>query len=44
MGFMIFNGLMVLAGAVRYLAETGGATTPVPQETHLPAKAVPKPQ
>jgi ABC-type transport system involved in cytochrome c biogenesis permease subunit len=44
LGFMVFNAFAVFAGAVRYFAETGGAATPVLSETHLPGKAVPKPQ
>ena len=39
LGFMIFNGLAVAAGAIRYVAETGGAKTPV-QAGPIPAEAV----
>lgn len=42
-GFMIFNALAVAAGAIRYMAETGGAAPTVRQE-NIPANAVPKPQ
>ena len=43
LAFMLFNALAVAAGAIRYLAETGGATTPVFQEFHPPVTAVPEP-
>ncbi|MHB8901425.1 MAG: cytochrome c biogenesis protein, partial [Thermoguttaceae bacterium] len=42
LGFLLFNALAVCVGAIRYLAETGGAAAPALQETRVPARAVPE--
>ena len=43
LGFMLFNCVAVAIGAIRYLAETGSAATPV-QQDHVQPQTVAKPQ